>query len=138
MQCLRNLDAFTKILADRGYVAYFTTQAAYPGKLKESISEYMESCSKGLDTLKPVLLLSGYLQWSGDDLPRVQCYMWVKHQDGAFDLSEMGIVRKNRFGQVLKEIKLKNLSTDTVPSAKEALAMVREPPKQKIGRHRRW
>jgi hypothetical protein len=35
-----------KILTDKGYNGYFHTQGAYAGKLKDSISEYLESCQK--------------------------------------------------------------------------------------------
>lgn len=70
MEALSDLSTFAKILTDKGYNGYFHTQGAYAGKLKDSISEYLESCQKGVDTLpKQDLLLTGYLQWSGDDKP---------------------------------------------------------------------
>jgi hypothetical protein len=48
---LPDLDAFAKILIDKGFNDYFQTQVAYPGKLKDSITEYMEACSNGKESL---------------------------------------------------------------------------------------
>ena len=63
MEALSDLNTFAKILTDKGYNGYFHTQGAYTGKLKESISDYLESCQKGTDSLpKQDLLLTGYLQ----------------------------------------------------------------------------
>ena len=112
---LHDLDAFSKIISDSGYTGYFTTQAAYPGKIKESISEYLENCKKGVEPLKTELMLKVYLQWSGEDKPRVECTMWVKHEKGNFDLLKMEIAKKDRFGQVLKHAALANLSVVALP-----------------------
>ncbi len=103
MEALSDLSTFAKILTDKGYNGYFHTQGSYAGKLKDSISEYLESCQKGADTLpKQDLLLTGYLQWSGDDKPRVECSMWVKYLNGKFSLSRMEVAKKDGFGQLLK------------------------------------
>ncbi|WP_228459896.1 hypothetical protein [Chryseobacterium muglaense] len=68
MEALSDLNTFAKTLTEKGYNGYFHTQGAYAGKLKDSISNYLESCQKGADTLpKKDLLLTGYLQWSGED-----------------------------------------------------------------------
>lgn len=133
MEKLHNLDTFTKILTDKGYNGYFHTQGAYPGKLKESISAYLENCHSGAESSsKPMLLLTGYLQWAGDDKPNVQCDMWVKHESGTFDLQKMEITKKDRFGQLLKHSELTNLSVTALPKANEAIAMVSDAPKQKV------
>ena len=77
MEALSDLNTFAKILTEKGYNGYFHTQGAYAGKLKDSISEYLENCQKGADSLpKQDLLLTGYLQWSGENKPRVECNMW--------------------------------------------------------------
>lgn len=64
MKQLPDLDAFAKILVDKGFTGYFQTEAAYPGKLKESITKYMEACNIGKE--KPDrdenFLLLTYLQ----------------------------------------------------------------------------
>jgi len=72
MESLSELNTFTKILNEKGYNGYFHTQGAYAGKLKESISEYLSNFHKRADHF-PLqdLLLTGYLQWSGEDKPRV-------------------------------------------------------------------
>lgn len=137
MEKLHDLDKFTKILADKGYTGYFCTQGAYPGKLKESISEYLESCRKGWDTYKADFLLTGYLQWRGEDEPSVQCWMQVKQQGETFDLSKMVITKQDRFGQLLKQSELTNLSVNTVPEVSKVLAMVNDVPRPKIGQRRR-
>jgi hypothetical protein len=126
MKQLLDLDTFSKVLSEKGYNGYFTTQAAYPGKLKDSISEYLNGCAKGIEPLKSELLLMGYLQWSGDDKPRVECSLWVKHEKGTFDLQKMEIVKKDQFGHSLKHSSLTNISTEETPKASEAIAMVKE------------
>lgn len=126
MKQLLDLDTFSKVLSEKGYNGYFTTQAGYPEKLKDSISEYLNSCAKGIEPLKPELLLMGYLQWSGDDKPRVECFLWVKHEKGGFDLQKMEIVRKDQFGHSLKHMSLTNISAEAAPKASEAIAMVKE------------
>ena len=135
MEALSDLNTFAKILTDKGYNGYFHTQGAYAGKLKESISDYLESCQKGADTLpKQDLLLTGYLQWSGDDKPRVQCSMWVKHLNGKFSLNRMEVARKDQFGQLLKKSELTNLSLIVVPNAVEVIALVNDEQKQNVGK----
>lgn len=135
MEAISDLNTFAKILTAKGYDGYFHTQGAYAGKLKDSISEYLESCQKGADSLpKQDLLLTGYLQWSGDDKPRVECSMWVKYLNGKYSLSRMEIAKKDGFGQLLKKTKLANLSVITVPKLTEAVALVNDEPKQKVGK----
>ncbi len=135
MEALSDLSTFAKILTDKGYNGYFHTQGSYAGKLKDSISEYLESCQKGADTLrKQDLLLTGYLQWSGDVKPRVECSMWVKYLNGKFSLSRMEVARKDGFGQLLKKSELANLSVMSAPQLKEAIALVNDAPKQTAGK----
>lgn len=132
MEALSDLSTFAKILTDKGYNGYFHTQGAYAGKLKDSISQYLESCQKGADTLpKQDFLLTGYLQWSGDDKPRVECSMWVKYLNGKFSLSRMEVAKKDGFGQLLKKTELPNLSVISAPKLTEAVALVNDKPKQK-------
>ncbi|MDV3710591.1 hypothetical protein DU508_16645 [Pedobacter chinensis] len=135
METLSDLNTFAKILTDKGYNGYFHTQGAYAGKLKESISDYLESCQKGKDSLsKQDLLLTGYLQWSGDDKPRVECSMWVKYLNGKFSLNKMEVARKDQFGQLLKKSELTNLSVISAPKAAEVVALVNDEQKQKAGK----
>ena len=135
MEALSDLSTFAKILTDKGYNGYFHTQGSYAGKLKDSISEYLESCQKGADTLpKQDLLLTGYLQWSGDDKPRVECSMWVKYLNGKFSLNRMEVTRKDQFGQLLKKSELANLSVMSAPKLTEAVALVNDAPKQQAGK----
>ena len=135
MEALSDLSTFAKILTDKGYNGYFHTQGAYAGKLKDSISEYLEICQKGADTLpKQDLLLTGYLKWSGDDKPRVECSMWVKYLNGKFSLSRMEIAKKDGFGQLLKQSELANLSVISAPKLTEAVALVNDEPKQQAGK----
>ena len=135
MEALSDLNTFAKILIDKGYNGYFHTQGAYAGKLKESISDYLESCQKGTDSLpKQDLLLTGYLQWSGDDKPCVECNMWVKYLNGKFSLNRMEVARKDQFGQLLKKSELTNLSVISTPKAAEVIALVNDEQKQKAGK----
>ena len=135
METLSDLSTFAKILTDKGYNGYFHTQGAYAGKLKDSISDYLESCQKGTDSLpKQDLLLTGYLQWSGDDKPRVECSMWIKYLNGKFSLNKMEVARKDQFGQLLKKSELTNLSVISTPKAAEVIALVNDEQKQKAGK----
>ena len=131
MEALSDLNTFAKILTEKGYNGYFHTQGAYAGKLKESISDYLESCQKGTDSLpKQDLLLTGYLQWSGEDKPRVECSMWVKYLNGKFSLNRMEVAKKDGFGQLMKKSALSDLSIISVPKAIASIALVSEEPKQ--------
>ena len=135
MEALSDLNTFAKILTDKGYNGYFHTQGAYAGKLKDSITDYLESCQKGADSLpKQDLLLTGYLQWSGEDKPRVECSMWVQYLNGKFSLNRMDVIKTDAFGQLLKKSELTNLSIISVPKAVEAVALVNDEPKQKAGK----
>ena len=135
METLSDLNTFAKILTDKGYNGYFHTQGAYAGKLKDSISDYLESCQKGADTLpKQDLLLTGYLQWSGEDKPSVECSMWVNYLNGKFSLKRMEVARKDQFGQLLKKSELTNLSLIVVPNAVEVIALVNDEQKQNVGK----
>lgn len=127
------LNTFTKILTEKGYSGYFHTKGAYAGKLKESISEYLNNCRKVTDRFpQQYLLLTGYLQWSGEDKPHVECMMRVKYQNNKFFLSSMEVSKKDRFGQLLKKTELTNLSAITAPTAVQAVALVNEVPKQEV------
>ena len=135
METLSDLNTFAKILTEKGYNGYFHTQGAYAGKLKESISDYLESCQKGADTLpKQDLLLTGYLQWSGEDKPSVECSMWVNYLNGKFSLNRMEVARKDQFGQIKKKSELTNLSLIVVPNAVEVIALVNDEQKQNVGK----
>ncbi|MBF7092587.1 hypothetical protein IUY40_13705 [Flavobacterium sp. ALJ2] len=134
MEVLSDLSTFAEILTDKGYDGYFHTQGAYAGKLEESIGEYLENCQKGTDSLpKQDLLLTGYLQWSGEEEPSVKCSMWVKYLNGKFSLNRMEIEKKDRFGQLLKTAELTNLSTETALKAVDAVALVNDEQKQVAG-----
>ena len=136
MEALSDLNTFAKILTDKGYIGYFHTQGAYAGKLKDSIGEYLENCQKGTDSLpKQDLLLTGYLQWSGEDHPRVECSMWVKYLNGKFSLNKMEVEKKDRFGQLLKKSELTNLSVISAPKAVDAVALVNDEQKLKAGQN---
>ena len=135
METFSDLNTFAITLTEKGYSGYFHTQGAYPGKLKDSICEYLESCQKGADNLpKQELLLTSYLQWSGEDKPRVECSMWVKYLNGKFSLNRMDVIKTDAFGQLLKKSELTNLSIISVPKAVEAVALVNDEPKQKAGK----
>ena len=135
MEALSDLNTFAKVLTDKGYNGYFHTQGAYAGKLKDSISDYLESCQKGADTLpKQDLLLTGYLQWSGEDKPSVECSMWVNYLNGKFSLNRMEVARKDQFGQLLKKSELTNLSLIVLPNAVEVIALVNDEQKQNVGK----
>ena len=132
MKQFLDLDTFANKLKDKGYNGYFQTDAAYPGKLKESISNYLIDCQN--DTDKPnrsqIFMLSTYLQWNGDDKHNIKSNLYVKHENGTFDIQKMDIVRTDCYGQVLKKSQLTNLSTDSIPTLKEAIAQVNDVSKQ--------
>jgi hypothetical protein len=139
MEVLSDLSTFAEILTDKGYDGYFHTQGAYAGKLEESIGKYLENCQKGTESLpKQDLLLTGYLQWSGDEEPSVKCSMWVKYLNGKFSLNRMEIEKKDRFGQLLKTAELTNLSTETALKAVDAVALVNDEKKLAVQSPKRF
>jgi hypothetical protein len=132
MEALSDLNTFAKILTAKGYSGYFHTQGAYAGKLKDSIGDYLADNRKGsVGVPNQELLVTGYLLWTSEDKPRVECCMRVKYLNGKFFLHKMEVARKDQFGGLLKQSELANLSVITVPGAKEAIAMVSDTPKQK-------
>jgi hypothetical protein len=138
METFSDLNTFARILTDKGYNGYFQTQGAYGGKLKDSISEYIASCQKSEDCLpKQDLLLTGYLQWLGDDKPRIVCIMWVKYLNGEFSLSKMEIAKKDGFGQLVKKTEMTDLSATSVPTVREAVTLVNDEPKQQVDQSRK-
>ena len=134
MKQLLELDTFAKTLTDKGYDGYFQTEAAYADKIKDSISRFLEACNSGMDKpmLPNIMMLKTYLQWNGDDKPKVECNMWVKYEDGLFDVQKMNIERIDQSGQLLKQSKLTDLTTNSVPTRKEAIAQVTEKPKEQL------
>jgi hypothetical protein len=136
MEQLLDFDTFVKTLTDKGYNGYFHTESAYAGKLKDSISEFLEAWNNGKDAplVANYLHLSTYLEWNEEDKPKVECNMRVKYQSGKFDLqeTEMYIKKTDRYGQLLKQSKLTNLTANSFPTVKEALAQVSEKPKEHI------
>lgn len=138
-----DLDAFSKILTDKGYDGYFHTEGCCTGKLKDSISEFLEAWDNGKEVplLANHLHLSTYLQWNGEDKPTIKCNMCVRYENGKFDLqeAEMYIRSIDRYGQLLKQSKLTTLTASSVPTAKEAIAQVSDKPKQQLSsRSRRF
>ncbi|MFB9080188.1 hypothetical protein ACFFLS_12165 [Flavobacterium procerum] len=136
MKLLLDLDAFLQTLKDKGYDGYFHTESCCAGELRESISGFLKLWKNGSDAPLSAgyLHLSTYLQWNGQEKPSVQCNMWVKYENGKFDLeqTQLHIKRTDRYGQLLKESKLKNLTADSIPTLKQALALVSEKPKEKV------
>ncbi|KUJ59451.1 hypothetical protein AR687_22885 [Flavobacteriaceae bacterium CRH] len=139
MKQLPNLDAFVKNLIDKGFNGYFQTEVAYSGKLKESITEYMKASNNGKERAdrNGNFLLSTYLQWSGDDNPSIVCDFWVRQENDGFDIQKMEITNKDRYGKLLKKSELKNLSINSIPTLKEAIAQVSVFPQQKISSRKR-
>ncbi|MGJ1303522.1 hypothetical protein [Sphingobacterium multivorum] len=134
-----DLDTFVKTLTDKGYDGYFHTEAAYADKLKDSINRFLDACENGTD--KPLYAnsfsLRTYLEWNGEDKPKTECYMRVRYEDSKFDVQKMNIERTDRYGHSMKKSELTNLTTGTVPTAKEALAKVLDTPKQQFSSRKR-
>ena len=139
MKQLPDLASFAQILTDKGFNGSFQTQVAYAGKLKESITDYMEACNNGKERSDRDgnFLLSTYLQWSGDDKESIVCDFWVRKENDYFDIQKMEIRSKDRYGQLLKKTELKNLSVNSIPTLKEAIAQVSVFPQQKLSSRKR-
>jgi len=136
MKELLDLNTFAKTLTDKGYDGYFHTESCCAGKLKDSISEFLEVWNNGKEAplLANHLHLSTYLKWNGEDKSKVECNMWVKYEDGKFDLqeTEMYIRSIDQYGSLLKQSKLNNLTASSFPTVKEAIAQVTEKPKEQV------
>ncbi|MBD0724797.1 hypothetical protein B6A10_06355 [Flavobacterium sp. L1I52] len=136
-----DLDTFSKILTDKGYDGYFHTEGCCAGKLKDSISEFLEAWDNGKEAplLANHLHLSTYLQWNGEDKPKIECNMYVRYENGKFDLqkTEMFIRSLDCYGQLLKQSKLTALTASSIPTVKEAIAQVSDKPKQQLSSQNR-
>jgi len=141
MKLLLHLDALVKTLTDKGYDGSFHTEGCCPGKLKDSISGFLQTWENGNDAprLANYLHLSTYLEWDGEDRPKVECNMRVRYENGKFDLgdTEMYIKRTDRYGQLMKESKQTNLTASSLPTIKEAIAQVSEKPNEEIAPRKR-
>lgn len=139
MKLSPDLDALVKTLTDKGYDGYFHTESCCPGKLRDSINGFLQTWENGTNTPSSpnYLHLSTYLEWNGEDKPKVGCHMWVRYENGKFDVQEMEIERTDRYGQLLKQSKLTNLTTSSVPTIKEATAQVSEKPNVEIAPRKR-
>lgn len=126
MKVLIDLDELAKILADKGYDGYFHTEGCCAGRLKESISEFLEKWKNGMDAPRSAdsLHLSTYLEWNGQDRDKIRCDIRVGYADGKFDLdaAELNITKTDRYGQILKSFKLCNLNSDSFPTRRELIA----------------
>lgn len=131
-----DLNTFVKTLTEKGYNGYFQTESSYAGKLKDSVNEFLEAWNNGKDAplVADNLHLSTYLEWNGEDKPKVECNMWVRFENGKFNLQEtkMYLKRTDRYGQLMKQSKLTNLTANSFPTVKEAIAKVTEKPKEQI------
>lgn len=141
MKQLLDLDTFAQTLTEKGYNGYFHTESCCAGKLKDSINEFLDAWNIGKEAplLADHLHLSTYLEWNGDDKPKVECNMWVKYENGKFDLqqTEMYIKRTDQYGQLLKQSKLTVLTSSSFPSVKEAIAQVSEKPNEQLSNQNR-
>lgn len=134
-----DLNMFAKTMTDKGYNGFFLTQAGYPGKVKDSISSFLEACSNGTD--KPLfhgfLTLNTYLEWNGEDKPKVSCHLRVQYRNGNFEVQKMNIEKTDRYGHSLKKLELTDLTTESVPTVKEALAKISDTPKEQLSPRRK-
>lgn len=128
-----DLDTFAKILTEKGYIGNFQTAAGYSDTVKESISRFLEAYRNGQETIRnSELRLNTSLQYNGEDKPHVDCYMSVKFHNEKFDLLSMDIKKNDCYGNLIKKSELTGLSFSTIPTAREAIAMVNEKLKQKM------
>ncbi len=136
MKQLLDRDTFMKTMTEKGYDGYFHVESSYAGILEDSIREFLDAWNEGKDA--PLsgdhLHLSTYLEWNGEDMPRTECNMWVKYENGNFDLqqTQMYIRRTDQNGALLKQCKLTNLTSESLPTLAQAIAKVSEKPVEKL------
>ena len=125
METVSNLNTFCQILSEKGYDGHFQTNGGFEGKLRDSITGYLESLPRGQELVEQKkLLVTGFPEWEGSDKPSVECLMSIKHLNGKFFFSAMEIIRRDQDGQTIRRIEVKDLSVMIVPQVKEAIAMV--------------
>ncbi len=128
---LKTLDQFVSKLKSKGYDDAFLTASGFPGTLKESISKYLHDSLLGKEKgLADSFWLSTYVEWNGENKPRVTVDMKTAYHNGKFEVREMVVEHTDRYGQILNRKMLDGLSTHTLPDRKKAIAMVKEPAKQ--------
>ncbi|MFH6961712.1 hypothetical protein [Flavobacterium plurextorum] len=58
--------------------------------------------------------------------------MRVKYGDGNFVVQKMDIEKTDRYGHSLKKLELADLTTESVPTVKEALTKMADTPEQQL------
>lgn len=109
-----------KILTEKGYNGYFKTQAAYPGKLKDSLGEFLAILGPDCRSDKNVLLET-YLDWNGEDKRSIQCWISLENDHGKFSLDVMHISHNDRFGKCIEERQLRDMPLEQLPTKLEAI-----------------
>jgi len=120
-----NSHELISILTEKGYTGYFTTQAGYPGRLKDSVGGFLGSLDPSCNFDKNILL-DTYLEWKGENKPSIQCLISLDNDSGKFSLDVMEIIHKDRFGKCIRDKKLTDITIDALPTRDQAIKMVSE------------
>jgi hypothetical protein len=111
-----------RLLKARGYDRYFLCNSAHPGRLKESLSDYLQTPEK--DRTVAPLRLTTYSHWRDEDSPYVRCDFKMHYDPSTgFRVSEMQVTRANQYG-ILKSIELRPGGNNDIPSCEEANALM--------------
>jgi hypothetical protein len=131
---LENIDGFDRLLKSKGYEGYFLTNAACPGRFRESIMDYIYGIIAGTEShAKTGLSFSTYLRWSADpEYSSIHLNMDVDYSRmQSFQVREMTIRTENIYGETGNEKKIENIQGNhKIPDCNQAMNMVLNKPKK--------
>ena len=110
------------LLQGRGYGRHFLCNSAHPGRLNESLSDYLQTPENGR-TVAPFYLTT-YSHWKDEDSPYVRCDFKMHYDPSrGFRVNEMQVTRANQIG-ILKSMELRPGRNEYIPTSEEASALV--------------
>lgn len=118
------VETFKNILIEKGYDDHFVITVCHFGKLEENLNAFIKDYqSGGMDIANGLLTFTTYLQSNGIDKPSIKCDLYVDYKNGEFNATRMEILYRDSLKKTLEHVVM-DVSMDTLPTAREAIAMV--------------
>jgi len=138
-ELLQAAGRFAATLKDKGYTGSFLTGAGYPDDPEKSLSGFIRDATVAdIKKIREGFHMETYLSWNGEQQERICATFRAAYRNGAFEVSQMDIEYKNRYGMTIKNCRLDGLSTARLPERSAAIAKVKavEKEQQATGRSR--
>lgn len=138
-QILQAARRFAAILKEKGYTGSFLSGGGYPDDPEKSLARFIrEATVSDFNSLQKGFWMETYLSWNGEEQDRVLASFHAAYRNGAFEVSQMDIEHKDRYGKTIKGHRLEGLSTAMLPDHSDAIGTVKtgEQEQQAMGRSR--